>query len=77
MLINLRSIFSGYGVNNSSALPIPPKSSVPPATALNPEATAGGITPASAPPIGSHSLKLHPLPCALLVMTLIASFAIF
>ncbi|GAY53809.1 hypothetical protein CUMW_151880 [Citrus unshiu] len=66
-----------YGVNNSSALPIPPKSSVPPATALNPEATAGGISPASAPPIGSHSLKLHPLTCALLVMTLIASFAIF
>lgn len=67
-----------YGVNNSSSLPIAPKSSVPPATALNPEATAGRISPGSAsPPIGNHSLKLHPLTCALLVMTLIASFAIF
>ncbi|KAJ4714132.1 aspartyl protease family protein 1-like [Melia azedarach] len=65
------------GVENSSTLPVhPPKSSVPPATALNPEATAGSKSPASAPPPRSHSPKLKPFAWALLMMVLVPFFAI-
>lgn len=76
-IVTLRSIFSGSGVENSSTLPVhPPKSSVPPATALNPEATAGSKSPASAPPPRSHSPKLKPFAWALLMMVLVPFFAI-
>ncbi|XP_044496005.1 aspartyl protease family protein 1-like [Mangifera indica] len=61
-----------YDESTTYILPVSPptKSAVPPAIAVNPEARTGNNSNStiSGPPAGSHSSKLHPFTCAIMML---------